>query len=78
MGPKPKKKKAEKVVDPEVEKRENRRKEMIKEADKLQKSIQIEEQEAAKMKLSHFQLHRNWVGAAKYLACLLDCSNRTW
>mmetsp|Transcript_35306 Transcript_35306/g.79663 ORF Transcript_35306/g.79663 Transcript_35306/m.79663 type:complete len:463 (+) Transcript_35306:104-1492(+) len=60
MGPKPKKKKAEKVVDPEVEKRENRRKEMIKEADKLQKSIQFEEQEAARMKLSHFQLHRNW------------------
>jgi hypothetical protein len=52
--------KAAKVVDPAIAAAEEKRKEMIREADRLQKRMQFEEAEAEKMKLSYAQLARNW------------------
>jgi len=58
----PKKNKANKVeVDPAVAALEAKRKQMIREADSIQKMVQFEETETSKMQLSKFQLHRNWV-----------------
>jgi len=52
--------KAAKVVDPAIAAAEEKRKEMIQEADRLQKRMQFEEAEAEKMKLSYALLARNW------------------
>jgi hypothetical protein len=61
MGPKKKGAgKVAKVVDPAIAAAEEKRKDMIREADRLQKQMQFEEAEAEKMKLSYAQLARNW------------------
>jgi hypothetical protein len=61
------KKKKEKVeVDPAVAALETKRKQMIREADAIQKMVHFEEAEMSKMQLSKFQLHRNWVSRVKF------------
>jgi hypothetical protein len=57
----PKKKKDKVEVDPAVAAEEERKKVLVKEGGALHAAIQFEEDEAAKMQLSKFQLHRNWV-----------------
>lgn len=56
----PKKGKAKVEVDPAIAIAEESRKKMIQEADALDKQIKFETEEAAKMQLSKFQLHRTW------------------
>jgi hypothetical protein len=69
----PKKGKASKVeVDPLVAEKEAKRKQMIREADSIQKMIQFEEAETSKMQLSKFQLHRNWATDKNKISELQD------